>query len=325
VQLEWVRSTTIKLYDSGISHHILPSCDYFMTYQSIPPIPIRGANRSVFYAVETGNLRIEVPDGESSTPIILQDVLYMPNVALTVISVDQISQARYLVTFKDRVCKILKKGRTVIGTIPQSMHGIYKVECVYAATIAPECASLHLLHWQLIDDYAPLICNSCEHMKSMHKPIRKEHKALLAKAFRDEVHSNLWGPVPVQSMGKRKYYITFTDDTTYYTRLTALHSKDKALNAYKDFTSWANTQHGMHIKHLCSDHGGEYTSSEFTKFLKEQGTECCLTTHDMPQHNGIMELLNCHLMEHVCTLLHQSGLPAELWAEVLQFIVWVKN
>jgi hypothetical protein len=81
----------------------------------------------------------------------------------------------------------------------------------------------------------------------------------------------------------------------------------------------------MHIKRLHSDHGGEYTSSEFTKFLKEQGTECCLTTHDMPQHNGVVESLNHCLVECMHALLHQSGLLAKLWAEALQFIVWVKN
>jgi hypothetical protein len=70
-QPEWVHGTTIELYDSGASRHILPSRNCFMTYQLILSIPIRGANRSVFYTVGTGNLRIEVSDGESSTPIIL--------------------------------------------------------------------------------------------------------------------------------------------------------------------------------------------------------------------------------------------------------------
>jgi len=50
-----------------------------------------------------------------------------------------------------------------------------------------------------------------------------------------------------------------------------------------------------------------------------------LTTHDMPQHNGVAESLNCRLMERVRALLHQSGLPPILWAEVLHFVVWVKN
>src|SRR5437588_5760003 len=92
---------------------------------------------------------------------------------------------------------------------------------------------------ELIDDHTSLICDSCKHVKSMHKPIQKEHEAPLAKAFRDKVHSNLWGPTLIQSMGKWKYYIMFTDNSTRYTCLTALHSKDKALNAYKDFVSWA--------------------------------------------------------------------------------------
>jgi hypothetical protein len=168
-----------------------------------------------------------------------------------------------LVTFKDGVCKISKKGGMVIRTILWSMHGMYKVEHTYTAAVAPECVSLHLLHWRLvhiapnticaligkgavegvklIDDHTPLICDSCEHVKSTCKPIRKECEAPLAKAFGDKVHSDLWGPMPIQSMGKWKYYITFTDNSTCYTHLTALHSKDKALNAYKDFTSWANT------------------------------------------------------------------------------------
>ena len=87
VQPEWVRGTSIELYDSGASRHMTPSRDRFLTYQSIPRIPIKGANGSVFYAVGTGNLRIEVPDGEPSTPIILKDILHAPHLALTVISI----------------------------------------------------------------------------------------------------------------------------------------------------------------------------------------------------------------------------------------------
>jgi hypothetical protein len=50
-----------------------------------------------------------------------------------------------------------------------------------------------------------------------------------------------------------------------------------------------------------------------------------LTTHDMPQHNGVVELLNRRLVERVRTLLHSARLPKMLWAEALHFIVWVKN
>ncbi len=88
------------------------------------------------------------------------------------------------------------------------------------------------------------------------------------------MHTDLWGPSPTQSLGGRKYYIAFTDGSTHYTTLTILQSKDEALNAYKAYAAWAHTQHSVRIKCLHSDCRGEYTGGEFTKFLKEQGTEC---------------------------------------------------
>jgi len=171
----------------------------------------------------------------------------------------------------------------------------------------------------------PLICDSCEHSKSTCKVIQKEHQTPLARAFGDEVHTDVWGPSPMLSVSKQKYYITFTDDSTCYTCIDILFTKDEAFNKYKKYMAWAHTQHRVRIKRLCSDRGGEYTSGAFTQFLKEQGTECHLTTHDTLQHNGVTESLYRCLVEHVRALLHQSGLPPMLWAEALHFVVWVKN
>ena len=100
------------------------------------------------YIVQVAPLK--VLDLNTSTPIILKDVLHAPHLALTVISVDRISQAGYLVTFEDGVCKVAKKGGKVIGTIPRSAHGMYKVERAYAAIVAPERVSLHSLHRRLV-------------------------------------------------------------------------------------------------------------------------------------------------------------------------------
>ncbi len=47
--------------------------------------------------------------------------------------------------------------------------------------------------------------------------------------------------------------------------------------------------------------------------------------HNMPQHNGIAESLNCRLLKCVRAILHQAGLPKNLWGKALQFAVWLKN
>jgi hypothetical protein len=266
------------------------------------------------------------------------------------VSIDRICKARNSVTFKGDNCTIRNQNNKVVGVIPTSTNGLYKVEHAYSAIAAPERVDLPTLHCQLchialdtiralvnkgtvegiqlIDDRAPLLCNLCEHAKSTHKPISKEHTTPLADVFGTEVHTDLWGPLLLQSLGGRKYYIAFTDDATCHMMLMVLRSKDEALDAYKAYAAWVHTQHGMHIKRLRSDRRGEYTGKEFTKFLNQQGTERRLTTttHDTPQHNGVAESLNCRLVKHVrAALLHSTGLPKMLWVEALHFIVWVKN
>jgi hypothetical protein len=50
-----------------------------------------------------------------------------------------------------------------------------------------------------------------------------------------------------------------------------------------------------------------------------------LTTHDMPEHNGVTESLNHCLLEHMHAMLHQSSLPKMLWGEALNHTIWLKN
>ena len=132
-------------------------------------------------------------------------------------------------------------------------------------------------HWcsgvHLIDNFPPYTCNLCEYAKATCKAIRKEREAPQADTFSAEIHSDIWGPSPTQSLGGCKHYVTFTDNCTHYTRLEVLWMKDEALGAYKVFSTWAKTQHGTQIKHFRSDQGSEYTGNRFTDFLWEQGTE----------------------------------------------------
>jgi hypothetical protein len=85
--------------------------------------------------------------------------------------------------------------------------------------IAPD--AIWMLFWsgaakgiQLIDNGMPIICDLCEHARSMQKVIRKECEEPLTPSFSVEVHTDLWGLSLVISIGRQKYYITFTNDHT---------------------------------------------------------------------------------------------------------------
>jgi len=350
-QLEHVASSAgdneAELYDSGASRHISPFRQRFLTYRSIPPRPIAAADKCKFYAVGTGDLQIQVPNGAFTTPIILRDALHAPDIGLTVVSIGCIAKAGHIVSFEGNSCKITNSKGKTIGNIPIGANGLYKAERVYAAAAMPEVVDIITLHRrlghisldtirsiirnnvvtgiQLIDDKPSFFCESCEHAKATRKPINKERQSDLAEAFGDEIHSDLWGPSRTTTIGGRKYYVTFTDDYSRYTRLKLLKTKDETLDAYKTFAAWAQTQHDVKIKRLRSDRGGEYTSNDFTKYLKQQGTERRLTTRDMPQHNGVAESLNRRLLERVRAILHHSQLPSALWGEAIMFAIWLKN
>ena len=72
-----------------------------------------------------GDLRIRVPNSESSTPVILHDALYAPEMALTIISINHIAKAGYSVSFEKEACKIKDGGGKIVGVIPANNNGLY--------------------------------------------------------------------------------------------------------------------------------------------------------------------------------------------------------
>ena len=67
---EQLRGAT-ELYNSGASWHMCPFCKHFITYQSILLCTITTTDKWTFYAISTGDPQIEVPNGQSSTKVLL--------------------------------------------------------------------------------------------------------------------------------------------------------------------------------------------------------------------------------------------------------------
>ena len=171
----------------------------------------------------------------------------------------------------------------------------------------------------------PSSCESCAWAKTTRKAVSKVRDGERCAAVGDEIHTDLWGPSPVETIGKKKYYVSFTDDHSRYTSVYFLRSKDEAFESYRIYEAWLSTQYGVRIKCLNSDRGGEYLSEEFSDHLKKAGTTRRLTVHDTPEHNGVAERGNRTNLEIVRAMLHDSGLPKFLWAEAVSHAVYLRN
>src|SRR6266850_166893 len=121
-------SNKVKLYNSGASQHIFSFRNQFITYRVITPHPITTADKHTFYAIGTGDMRIEVPNGGASNPILLQDALHAPDIGLTVVSISRIANAGNSISFEGQECKIQNQKGNIIARIPTSTNELYKVE-----------------------------------------------------------------------------------------------------------------------------------------------------------------------------------------------------
>ena len=96
-------------------------------------------------------------------------------------------------------------------------------------------------------------CSSCVYAKATQKQVPKVREGERAKEFGGEVHSDLWGKLPVESKGGKNYYVTFIDDKTHLTHLYLLKMKDETAKTYKKYKAWVEVQMGKRIKVLNLD------------------------------------------------------------------------
>jgi hypothetical protein len=294
-----------------------------------------------------GTLVVCTPNNARKSELVLHNVLHMPSISYTLVSLRALDEEGYTSHISRGCLQITSPCREQIADITCTRH-LYRVKhSLESAHVAKLMSSMelhhHLRHISVISAHkltqsgavkgikldpnaSKTDCEACIFARATCLPIYKPRVSIPAQSFGDEVHTDIWGPAPISTLKGAQYFITFTDDSTCFTVIYLLRTKDEVLKQYKFFEVWAITQqHCSGIKVLCSDHRGEYLSKAFDKHLAAVGTARQLTTHDTPQLNGIAERLNWTLLEHICALQHATGLPKMLWGEALRHATWLKN
>ena len=72
------------------------------------------------------------------------------------------------------------------------------------------------------------------------------------------VHSDVFGPVSVPSLGKSVYYVSFIDKFSRNTWIYFLRKKSEVFDKFKEFKALVENQTEKKIKALRTDNGGEF-------------------------------------------------------------------
>jgi len=129
-----------------------------------------------------------------------------------------------------------------------------------------------------------LICPGCALGKMPNRPFPPfKHQAIQPFQL---IHLDL-KTFPTLSYYKQKYMITFYDDFTSHTWISALTTKDKALQAIRHFIAYVENQYHATVQMWMLDTGEEYRSNAFDKVLKNRGIRIFQSTsHTSAEYLG---------------------------------------
>src|SRR5271168_2840015 len=148
-----------ELFDSGATRHMSPYKHKFINFIPIQNKILTAADGSHFEATGKGDIRIGMPNGKSTTKILLKDVLYAPKMGVTLVSISKIDVAGYASLFHKSQLRIFSsmKEKKLLAKI-EMKNGLYRVEhekdVEVAAAVIPEVVSIEKLH-QLMGHIAP--------------------------------------------------------------------------------------------------------------------------------------------------------------------------
>ncbi|CAL9013514.1 unnamed protein product [Prunus brigantina] len=172
-------------------------------------------------------------------------------------------------------------------------------------------------------DVSQFKCDVCEMAKSHRTSFPpSSNKSIIPFMI---VHSDVWGPSKIPTLGGAHWFVTFIDDCTRMTWVILLKSKSEVSSAFQRFHKMVAVQYNRNIQVLRSDNGGEYVNMELRSFLELHGIVHQTTCPYTPQQNGVAERKNRHLLEMVRASLIEAHLPLHYWGEALTSAAYLIN
>ena len=165
-------------------------------------------------------------------------------------------------------------------------------------------------------------CEPCMKGKMSRKPFPE---AQPIQEPLDVIVSDVCGPLPTESINKKRYFVTFTDAYSKYTETFFMREKSEVTQIAIDFVERLHTQFGKWPKIFRSDRGKEYINDRFQRYLTRRGIKSEFTVGYAPEQNGIAERKNRTLMEATRTMLASSELPKNLWTEAIATATFIFN
>ena len=136
---------------------------------------------------------------------------------------------------------------------------------------------------------------------------------------------DVWGPAGKESIGKWKYYISFTDDCTRYVHVLFLKDKGQAFDRIKERILQIKRQFGKVPKWIRFDNGKELVNDKLKKLAADEGITIETSAPYSPSQNGVAERFNRTLLELARAMIIGKNMPQFLWDEAVSHAAYLRN
>nr|GAT43152.1 predicted protein [Mycena chlorophos] len=340
--------------DTGATSHMTPHRRWFATYEP-HRVPIRLADNKIVYSAGVGSVRFQpLVDGALEQMVEFERVLHVPDLRSNLLSVLYLTrQKRFIVTIARDLLTFRRDGKTLFTASINEHNTAYLdgytvpavEQHVHAATTLPLTVSLwHRRLGHIGMDYVKMlksrdlvlgmqitssqppdpICEPCLAGKQHRGPIPK-HAEFRATQPLELVHVDLKGPLPVRSREGYQYWTTFIDDYRRVWVTFKLKKKSEFFKAMCVYKVFAEKYTGYPLKALREDKGGEFVSHEMRRFCQEHGIRREHTVRNEPHQNGVAEIGNRVMLEHVTAMLSEANLPPSFWGYAADCFTYLHN
>uniref|UniRef100_A0A7N2MUY1 Retrovirus-related Pol polyprotein from transposon TNT 1-94 n=1 Tax=Quercus lobata TaxID=97700 RepID=A0A7N2MUY1_QUELO len=281
--------------DSGASFHTTPHREIIQNYVAGDFGKVYLADGLALDVVGMGDVRILLPNGSIW---LLEKIRHIPDLRRNLISVGQLDDEGHAILFVGGTWKVTKGARVLARG--------KKTGTLYMTSSPRDTIAVANARKQ----------KNVSFLKTGRTP--KAGKLEL-------VHTDLWGPSPVASLGGSRYYITFIDDSSRKVWVYFLKNKSDVFETFKKWMAMVETETGLKVKCLRSDNGGEYIDGGFSEYCAAQGIRMEKTIPGTPQQNGVAERMNRTLNERARSMRLHSGLPKTFWADAVSTAAYLIN
>jgi hypothetical protein len=325
--------------DSGASFHTTAIREILENYVSGDFGKVYLADGTALDVVGIGNVKIRI---HADSVWKLQKVRHVPELKKNLISVGQLDDEGHGIHFHGGKWKVSMGARIIaLGEKTGTLYMTTDMRDTIA--VADASAEADLWHQRLghmsekglkvMHSLGKLpklksvnidFCENCIFGKQKRVSFKTGGRTLRNEKL-ELVHTDVWGPAAVSSIGGKSYFVTFIDDHSRKVWVYFLKQKSEVYEVFKKWKAMVENETGLKIKKLRSDNGGEYEDTGFKRFCFENGIRLERTVPGTPQQNGVAERMNRTLTERARSMRIQSGLPKQFWAEAINTAAYLIN